>query len=165
MTDWLPIAQSELARLLPSAAPAGGIANPYQAPQAPWLEQPASQEPAVRLTWAQVFWGFDGRIPRRIYWLGMGVWIGIFIILAFILGMLSELSDNPDAITPFFLILLIPYIWSSLALQVKRWHDRGKSGFMVLVNLIPYIGGLWAFIECGCLRGSEGPNRFGGDPT
>jgi len=62
-------------------------------------------------------------------------------------------------------VLYIPVVWFSLALQVKRWHDRGKSGWWVLINLIPFVGGLWALVECGFLRGTEGPNQFGPDPT
>lgn len=68
-------------------------------------------------------------------------------------------------IVVLMLLVAIPYIWSSIALQVKRWHDRGKSGAMVLINLIPYIGGIWAFVECGCLRGTCGQNQYGQDPT
>lgn len=52
----------------------------------------------------------------------------------------------------------------ALAVGVKRWHDRNKSAWWILIALIPYIGGIWILIECGCLRGTLGPNRFGGDP-
>ena len=60
---------------------------------------------------------------------------------------------------------MIPLLWISLATRIKRWHDRDKSGAWVLINVIPYLGGLWEFIEVGCLRGTEGPNSFGPDPT
>ena len=53
---------------------------------------------------------------------------------------------------------------SALAVSVKRWHDRDKSGWWVLLNLLPVIGWLWALIDNGFLRGSVGPNRFGEDP-
>ena len=49
----------------------------------------------------------------------------------------------------------------SLAIQVKRWHDRNKSGWWVLIGLIPLIGGIWALIETGFLAGDDGENRFG----
>ena len=54
--------------------------------------------------------------------------------------------------------------WMSLALQVKRWHDRDKSGTWVFINLIPFIGWIWSLIECGFLDGTPGPNRFGPSP-
>lgn len=56
------------------------------------------------------------------------------------------------------------FLWIVLAVQVKRWHDRGKSGWMVLVYFIPLIGSFWVLIECGFLSGTAGPNQYGPDP-
>lgn len=56
------------------------------------------------------------------------------------------------------------FLWIVLAVQVKRWHDRGKSGWMALVYFIPLIGGFWILIECGFLSGTAGPNQYGPDP-
>ena len=49
-------------------------------------------------------------------------------------------------------------------MQVKRWHDRGKSGWWVLIALIPLVGPIWAIIETGFLPGTSGPNEYGPDP-
>jgi uncharacterized membrane protein YhaH (DUF805 family) len=98
---------------------------------------------------------FDGRIPRRVFW-------AISLTSAFastILGIVGTPGIVLDA------ILAVPFVWVGLAVQVKRWHDRGKSGWMVLVNCIPLIGFIWAFIETGCLRGTVGENLYGPDPT
>jgi len=54
--------------------------------------------------------------------------------------------------------------WASLALTVKRWHDRGKSGAWALLGLIPIVGWTWQGIKCGFLEGTLGPNRFGPSP-
>ncbi len=32
--------------------------------------------------------------------------------------------------------------WVCVVLQIKRWHDLGKSGWLVLINLVPGIGSL-----------------------
>jgi uncharacterized membrane protein YhaH (DUF805 family) len=56
-------------------------------------------------------------------------------------------------------------LWPALAVSVKRWHDRGKSGWWVLVALVPLAGWLWVLIENGLLRGDAGPNRFGDAPV
>jgi len=61
------------------------------------------------------------------------------------------------------IVNLIVVLWVGLSVQVKRWHDRDKSGWWALINLIPVIGQIWVFIECGILRGSSGDNRFGHD--
>jgi uncharacterized membrane protein YhaH (DUF805 family) len=62
------------------------------------------------------------------------------------------------------LIIYVAMIWPSVALGVKRFHDRNKSGWWVLISLVPVIGGLWYLIECGFLEGTKGPNQFGPDP-
>ena len=54
--------------------------------------------------------------------------------------------------------------WMHLAVFTKRWHDRDKSGWMVLINLIPFVGVLWTLIECGFLDGTQGPNKYGASP-
>jgi uncharacterized membrane protein YhaH (DUF805 family) len=83
----------------------------------------------------------------------------------------AALRGNPGAIADVLsgtgligsLVFLV-LIWPSLAVQVKRWHDRDKSGWMVLINFIPIVGFLWTFIECGFLDGTPGPNKYGPSP-
>lgn len=172
LVDWVPLHQTELSRSAvtasappfpswPGAQPAPY--NPYQTPQAPAIE--FTPGPAVELTWKQILWSFEGRIPRRTYWAGIGIWIGVIVAAMFVGGALGALVKTPEVMLILLLPLLVLYIWSALALQIKRWHDRNKSGAMVLINLIPYVGGIWTFVECGCLRGTVGANSYGHDPT
>src|SRR3954467_8244376 len=44
-------------------------------------------------------------------------------------------------------LCLPPLMFCGLAAQVKRWHDRGKSGLMILINFIPVVGWIWAGVE------------------
>ena len=87
----------------------------------------------------------------------------------FIFSMIAAaVESDPNAevfLGLFTLVFFVPWIWITLAIQVKRWHDRGKSGAMALISFIPYVGGIWVFIECGCLRGNVGDNKYGKDPT
>ena len=64
-----------------------------------------------------------------------------------------------------YLALYAPMLWVSLAVSVKRWHDRDMSGWWILSGLVPLIGGIVAIIQTGFLRGTVGDNRFGPDPT
>ena len=126
-----------------------------------------------------VFTSFDGRIGRQTWWLGLIAlvvlqWIVMFVLsLVFGFSMMGNMdANNPEAMgmamgamsVPFIIVLLI-FLWPGLALYAKRWHDRGKSGWWTLILLIPIIGGLWALIELGFLRGTEGPNQYGPDPV
>jgi uncharacterized membrane protein YhaH (DUF805 family) len=56
-------------------------------------------------------------------------------------------------------------IWTGHAILVKRLHDRDKSGWWTLMAFVPGIGALWLAIECGFLKGTNGLNRYGEDPT
>ncbi len=64
----------------------------------------------------------------------------------------------------FTLILAVLVIWTGLAIEMKRWHDRGKSGLWVLLPLVPIAGPIWAFIELGVCVGTLGPNAYGPAP-
>jgi uncharacterized membrane protein YhaH (DUF805 family) len=56
----------------------------------------------------------------------------------------------------FALVLAAPLIWVQLAIVVKRYHDRGKSGFWSLLLLVPVVGWAWLLIECGLLSAATG---------
>lgn len=60
--------------------------------------------------------------------------------------------------------LVLVFLWPKIAISVKRWHDRNKSGWWVFINLIPIVGPIWALVEQGFLRGTQGPNDYGDDP-
>jgi uncharacterized membrane protein YhaH (DUF805 family) len=62
-------------------------------------------------------------------------------------------------------LLALVILWPSLAVSVKRWHDVDKSGWWVLIGLVPAIGGLIALVFNGFIAGTPGPNRFGSPPA
>jgi len=59
----------------------------------------------------------------------------------------------------FFLAAIVP----GLAVSVRRMHDQNKSGWYLLINFVPYIGGLIFLVLC-FLPGTEGENDYGWDP-
>lgn len=107
-----------------------------------------------------LLFGFRGRIGRRTWWLwGVAAMLGLVIYFTVAL----RVAGAPPKVAEGVVNMLL--VWPALALSVKRWHDRGKSGWWVLVTLIPVIGWLWTVIECGFLKGTPGANRFGEPPT
>ncbi|MCE0497666.1 MAG: DUF805 domain-containing protein [Methylacidiphilales bacterium] len=90
-------------------------------------------------------------------------WGVIYIILFAIAELSSSSPGSPNLVVSlFFLLFVLASIWPMLAVQIKRWHDRNKSGWWCLIGLVPFIGGLWVLIECGCLPGVDEGNRFNG---
>ncbi|MDP1750278.1 MAG: DUF805 domain-containing protein [Reyranella sp.] len=118
-----------------------------------------------------LLFSFQGRINRAKFWL---IHIGIDVAFVVITGLTvggAALSGDVEAARAAMgtsgavaTLLFIPLVWIGLAASVKRWHDRGKSGWWVLIGLVPVIGGLWFLIECGFLAGTSGPNAYGSDP-
>lgn len=115
---------------------------------------------------------FRGRIPRARFWrIKIGVLIANIaynIWVATIHGH-DSLYHHPLTTGGWILLLgllgvTVVTLWVSLAADVKRFHDRDKSGWWVLILVVPAIGFVWYLIECGFLRGTTGPNRFGADP-
>ncbi len=123
-----------------------------------------------------LLFGFQGRFTRASFWfvlVGVSVVETVLLCVAFISHVLSAGADGTATaalgmsgrITGIVVALLfIPLIWIGLAASVKRWHDCNKSGWWMLVNFVPVIGGLWFLIECGFLAGTPGPNAYGPDP-
>lgn len=98
-----------------------------------------------------ILFSFEGRIGRESYWLFLAACLGLSIVMQILVGTPTE-----SQAMIFWLILL----WPVLAVIVKRYHDRNKSGLWSLVHIvIPPVG----IIECGFLRGTSGSNRFGPD--
>jgi uncharacterized membrane protein YhaH (DUF805 family) len=109
----------------------------------------------------QLYFSAEGRVNRKQWWLKLflPVFIG-YIIFAFIDGATGRL-DQESGIGLFTGIFSLVVLIPSIMMHIKRFHDRDKSGWWVLIGLIPIIGGLWLLIELGFLSGTPGPNRFG----
>lgn len=107
---------------------------------------------------------FSGRASRSEYW-----WFVLFFFLSYLVAVtidMSVLGFDPGEkgsvgwlSSLFSLAVLLP----SLAVAIRRLHDKDKSGWWYLLVFIPLIGSiillLW-FVT----KGTDGPNRFGADP-
>ena len=108
---------------------------------------------------SKMLFSFEGRVNRKPYWMLVLVLL-IGTIITTIIDLETTGRDTGFASLLFLLLIL----WPSLAIQVKRWHDRDKSGWWVLINFIPILGPIWSIVENGFLTGTEGSNRFGDSP-
>ncbi len=111
------------------------------------------------IDWKHLLFSFDGRINRGKFWLAsVAMWVAltILVIIAVVAGS-----------TVVWILAGVAYlgaIWVGLAVTIKRWHDRDKSGWWILIAFVPIIGGLWALIETGFLEGTAGDNTYGPNP-
>lgn len=108
---------------------------------------------------------FRGRAARSEYW-----WFVLAVNLALIavwlvVGGLAALGGQDAAVaasTGFGIAMIasLAIVVPALAVGVRRLHDTDKSGWFLLLGLIPYIGGLIVAVLMA-LRGTTWPNQYG----
>jgi uncharacterized membrane protein YhaH (DUF805 family) len=114
-----------------------------------------------------------GRITRRTWWLLYTLPIAGLAILAMIadasLGY-PVLSMTPaDGVYyytggPVSTLIFLATIVPSISSTVTRLHDRGHSAWWLLWSLLPFVGWLVLFVQCGFLVGHGGANPYGPAP-
>lgn len=119
------------------------------------------------LSIGQKLFGFQGRITRLDFWLAQLFYVVMIFTAVFGMAALARsVGDGASSRLTLGGIMIVGYIalfWSSLAVSIKRYHDRGKSGWWVLLSLIPIVA-LFVLIELGFFEGTRGTNRFGPSP-
>ncbi|MET0271032.1 MAG: DUF805 domain-containing protein [Sphingomonas sp.] len=123
---------------------------------------------------------FTGRARRKEYWMFALFIVIASIVLAIVESVLGIGTTTTTSGVPadaygfaysadhnmgwlsglFALAMLIP----SIAVGVRRLHDTDRSGWWMLIGLIPLIGGIVLFVFM-VTSGTRGPNRFGPDPV
>jgi len=102
------------------------------------------------------FADFNGRARRKEYWMFV-LFNTLAIVVLSILDRLLGLSSGIFS-TLYFLATLVP----SLAVGVRRLHDTERSGWLMLLAIIPLAG--LVLLVFMALEGTPGPNRFGPNP-
>jgi uncharacterized membrane protein YhaH (DUF805 family) len=105
---------------------------------------------------------FDGRARRKEYWYFFLISTVISIFLALIdsfTGTISEEAGLGLLSGIYALVVLIP----GLSVTVRRLHDTDRSGWWILIGLIPVIGGI-ALLVFMVLDSTPGDNQYGPNP-
>jgi len=121
---------------------------------------------------------FEGRARRHEYWMFM-LWNSIISLVLYVLIIAFALpsvlaadkhnSINP-ALTVLGILLIVLYCVYSLgilvpgiALSVRRLHDAGYSGWLLLLSFVPFIGGLVMLVFM-VQDSTPGSNKWGPNP-
>ncbi len=114
---------------------------------------------------------FSGRSCRREYWMFtlLSVLVAFGAVVVMLAGGVAAGNSGEGSGPLFWLGFGILGLWvlasiiPSIAVQVRRFHDQDRSGWMILLGFIPYVGSIIVFVFM-CLKGTQGSNRFGPDP-
>ena len=97
---------------------------------------------------------FGGRASRSEYW-----WFYFFnAIVIIVLAMLTASARLPE---PVLLVYIVGTIIPSLAVSVRRLHDTNRSGWWLLLGLVPFGGLVLLFFYI--MPGTPGPNSYGSE--
>ncbi len=88
----------------------------------------------------------------------------MFVLFNVIFGIVASIIDGIIGTNGligglYSLVVLVP----ALAVSVRRLHDVGKSGWWILICLVPVIGALY-FLYLTILEGQQGTNEYGPNP-
>jgi len=151
------------------------------------------------MDWKYLFLRFDGRISRKPFWLANVALIVLAFGSMFLVGFLGALVTGSqegasNAVFTGLAVASVVLIYCSLAISVKRLHDRDKSGWWMAfyhgvsavqvgadaaglagtaqapsgIGIALGPAGLGVailyLVDLGILKGTQSPNRFGLDP-
>ena len=106
--------------------------------------------------------GFSGRAQRKEYWFYILFYILFGVVVALAQGALG-LQDPETGSGPLSLIYALAFLLPTIAVSVRRLHDTGRTGWWLLLALIPIVGAI-VLIVFYVLDGQPGDNRYGPDP-
>jgi uncharacterized membrane protein YhaH (DUF805 family) len=109
---------------------------------------------AVRLCLTAKYATFSGRARRSEYW-----WFSLLYVIASVVLLGTSFAIK----VPLLSVLLLPLIVPMLTVSVRRLHDTGKSGWSMLISLIPVVGPI-VYLAGMMVDGAPGANQYGPSP-
>ena len=98
---------------------------------------------------------FSGRARRSEFW-----W---WFLFTFLVGIVAQIVDAAIGMPILYIITVLGFLIPNIAVSVRRMHDIGRSGWWVLIFLIPIVN-LIMLLVWFTQRGTVGDNEYGGDP-
>jgi uncharacterized membrane protein YhaH (DUF805 family) len=108
---------------------------------------------------------FNGRSRRKEYWMYLLVNLIICLVL-YVGGVAAYFSGQRavgGALFGLYILYALATLIPSLAVAVRRLHDTNKSGWWILISLVPLIGGIWLLVLLAT-DSDPGANQFGPNP-
>ena len=97
----------------------------------------------------------DGRARRTEYWMYFLVYLGILIV--------AGIVDAMIGISLLSALVGLAHLLPSITVGVRRLHDINRSGWWLLIALVPLIGWIIA-IYWAVKEGNAGSNQYGANP-
>ena len=90
-----------------------------------------------------------------------------YILMGISVAMMEARSDFANVLGLILILpsiaLVLPFVVASIMLEIRRCHDLGHSGWLILIGFIPYINIIFWLYILFC-PGTKGDNQYGPDP-
>jgi uncharacterized membrane protein YhaH (DUF805 family) len=107
---------------------------------------------------------FDGRARRTAYWMFTLITTLVAIALGFIDAALGlEIGPAKADVGVLGILYALLVLVPSIAVAVRRLHDTNRSGWWLLIAMVPLLGVIVLLVML-CLDSTPGDNRFGPNP-
>ena len=104
---------------------------------------------------------FRRRSRRKEYWM-FALFNAIFTIIAIVLDNSLGIAIERLGYGPIYGLYAIVLLVPGLSVSIRRLHDIGKSGWMLLLLLIPIVGAIWLLVLMAINSSPE--NKYGLNP-
>ena len=104
-----------------------------------------------------------GRASRSEYWFLQLLFTPLAMYVGFWSDPVSTGTIDPPPLYILSTIIVLFLFIPSITSQIRRFHDKDKSGWFILINIIPLVGWLIALVML-LDKGTPGKNRFGEYP-
>jgi uncharacterized membrane protein YhaH (DUF805 family) len=99
--------------------------------------------------------GFSGRARRSEYW--------FFALFCFLAYVAATVLDAALGVRVLSVLTSLGLLLPSLAVGVRRLHDTDRTGWWLLIGLVPFAGAI-VLLVFACLDSQPFPNRYGPSP-
>jgi uncharacterized membrane protein YhaH (DUF805 family) len=113
-------------------------------------------------SFSRLFFTIGGRISRSSYWLKFMLPYSVIYVVLVMLDVSSGSFDPTIGYGTYSGLFTLAGLIPSLAMGIKRCHDRDRTGWFLLVSLIPLVN-IWLLIELWFIKGTAGVNQYGPD--
>lgn len=103
---------------------------------------------------------FDGRAGRPEFWWFQLINLAIYVLILVAVSAAVPFATAELVASLYSLAVFLP----GLGVDIRRLHDTNRSGWWILLGLIPLIGGI-ALLVLFAISGTPGPNRYGAPPS
>jgi uncharacterized membrane protein YhaH (DUF805 family) len=114
----------------------------------------------IKASYAKTF-RYKGRSSRLEFWtFQIYFYVGIFVTAS----LMALIPNYGETLFMVYLVFAFGNMPTLLAVSVRRLHDIGLSGWMLLVCFVPYFG-LLIYLIGSLQKSEEGPNKYGETPN